>query len=314
MEIIKNLKVNGVEALLDYETSIANKPSIPQKTSEIENDSQFITLNEVPEPNLENYYNKEETIDVIDRKIADIEIPTPESVDLSEYAKKTELPTKTSQLENDSNFVQSTTVSTVVEQIMFRLQDLENTTVTEEEVTSIVDNKLNDVTVSWDDLENKPFYSEGVETVDVVSEKTFNFTLDAQYGSIGIYSCNPVFSGELSNYFILEENKNYKVKWDNQIYDCNGIAFNSNGVVGIGNASLLYAGEDTKEPFVILYIPNFSSVTNHVTFMTKSTASSHNLRIYQENEIVHPIEIKYIKQPVLELFNSAIIDALNTEV
>ncbi len=141
------------------------------------------------------------------------------------------------------------------------------------------------------------YYTEEGAVVDVVKEKTFTFSLDAQYGAIGIYSCNPVFVGELSTPFVLVENETYKVNWDNTIYECKGLAFDVGGVagVGIGNASLLYAGDDTGEPFVVLYMPVYGSYANHVTFMTNNTSSSHAIRIYQEIDVVHTLDAKYIE-------------------
>ena len=61
--------------------------SIPTKTSQLENDSNFAT----------------ET--VVDEKIANAQLNGGGEVDLSDYAKKTDLPTKTSQLTNDSGFI-----------------------------------------------------------------------------------------------------------------------------------------------------------------------------------------------------------------
>ena len=135
---------------------IKNKPSFPSKTSDLQNDSGFIT-NAVTD--LANFYKKSEvytqeevnqlvsvipkfSIEVVSalptEKISDTtiylfpfgdestniyteyiyvngawEILGTQSVDLSGYALKTELPTKTSDLQNDSNFIQSPDTATV---------------------------------------------------------------------------------------------------------------------------------------------------------------------------------------------------------
>lgn len=72
---------------------------IPTKTSELENDSGFITEIGLEE---KDYVSKE----YVDEKVASIEASG--GVDLSNYALKEELPTKTSQLENDSGYVTNT--------------------------------------------------------------------------------------------------------------------------------------------------------------------------------------------------------------
>lgn len=69
---------------------------IPSKTSELENDSGFLTDHQ----SLEGYATETYVKD----KIAEAQIGGGD-IDLSDYAKKTELPTKTSQLTNDSGFL-----------------------------------------------------------------------------------------------------------------------------------------------------------------------------------------------------------------
>ena len=54
---------------------------------------------------LSDYYTKEETELLIEEALENIDIPEPEDVDLEPYAKKTDVPTKVSQLTNDSKFI-----------------------------------------------------------------------------------------------------------------------------------------------------------------------------------------------------------------
>ena len=61
--------------------------NIPTKTSQLENDSNFVTDS------------------VVDEKISNAQLNGGEEVDLSSYAKITDLPTKTSQLTNDSGYI-----------------------------------------------------------------------------------------------------------------------------------------------------------------------------------------------------------------
>lgn len=71
-------------------------PTVPTKTSQLQNDSDFATNASV------------------DEKIANVS--TGGQIDLTSYAKKTDLPTKVSQLENDSNFISSIPEEYVTEQ------------------------------------------------------------------------------------------------------------------------------------------------------------------------------------------------------
>lgn len=58
-------------------------PEVPKKVSELENDAGYITAKDIPETDLSNYYNKTETENLIADAVKDIEHPT---VDLEGYA------------------------------------------------------------------------------------------------------------------------------------------------------------------------------------------------------------------------------------
>lgn len=99
-------EVAAVEAKVD---SIVI-PEVPTKVSELENDTGYITAEDIPEADLSNYYNKEETENLIAEAVKDIEHPTvdlegyateewvneqgflKEHQDLSDYAKKSDIP------------------------------------------------------------------------------------------------------------------------------------------------------------------------------------------------------------------------------
>ena len=81
---------------------------IPTKTSELTNDSGFITSSQI---DLSDYYTKEETNDKLDEKadLASLVDYQPIS-GMNVYALNADIPTKTSELTNDSNFVTSSDV------------------------------------------------------------------------------------------------------------------------------------------------------------------------------------------------------------
>lgn len=58
-------------------------PEVPTKVSELENDAGYVTASDIPETDLSNYYNKTETENLIAEAVKDIEHPT---VDLEGYA------------------------------------------------------------------------------------------------------------------------------------------------------------------------------------------------------------------------------------
>jgi hypothetical protein len=73
------------EVYVDEKVAAIKIPEVPVKVSELENDAGYITLADVPETNLSNYYNKTETENLIAEAVESIEHPT---VDLSDYTTK----------------------------------------------------------------------------------------------------------------------------------------------------------------------------------------------------------------------------------
>ena len=100
----------------DY-NSLTNKPTIPTKTSDITNDSGFITEDNVPVKSV-NGKTGDVTLDaksvgalpdttVVPSKTSELDNDSGFITDaaLTGYAKTTDIPTKTSQLENDSHYI-----------------------------------------------------------------------------------------------------------------------------------------------------------------------------------------------------------------
>ena len=100
-------------ATTEYVTNAIDNIDIPEKTSELTNDSGFITKSV---NDLDNYYTKS----VLNEAFSEIEIPTntselvndsgfiTEHQDISHLAEKSELPTKVSELTNDTGFITNT--------------------------------------------------------------------------------------------------------------------------------------------------------------------------------------------------------------
>lgn len=81
--------------------------------------------------------------------------------------------------------------------------------------------------------------------------------------------------------FELETEKSYRVVWDGVEYSCAGYSTSAMGTptVSIGNNAGL-GGENTGEPFLIVYAPNFDLIY----FMSTEEAASHTAAIWQEAE------------------------------
>ena len=133
----------------------------------------------------------------------------------------------------------------------------------------------NDSTAS-DYVKNRPFYSEITETV-LVEESTLSFTSPRPgiYRSAIQSTFNPV-AGET-----------YNVSWDSTTYEC--VCITANGYPVIGNLSIMGAGADTGEPFVITPLADASGIEIYTV-----DASPHTLSISGKVGEVVQIPDKYI--------------------
>lgn len=84
----------------------------------------------------------------------------------------------------------------------------------------------------------------------------------------------------------LEEGKNYTVKWDGVEYDCTCFVDEWDRLV-VGNASLMEAGANTNEPFLV-------GVQDGDSFVKAQTGGDHELSISCIGETIHPIDKKYL--------------------
>lgn len=130
-----------------------------------------------------------------------------------------------------------------------------------------------------DYVKNRPFYTgDPVETV-LVEESTVTFT----EGSSGLYGA--LFQST----FEAKVGETYKVYWDGAAYECACVNFNNIPV--IGNLSIMGAGSDTGEPFVMIV-----SNANKIEIATADTSASHTISISGFVPGVIKIDKKYLPE------------------
>ena len=137
----------------------------------------------------------------------------------------------------------------------------------------------NDSTAA-DYVKNRPFYiGNPVETV-LVEESTVTFEDNG-----GMYM------GQLESTFSATIGETYKVSWDGAAYECTCVSFN--GEHAIGNLSIVSAGSDTGEPFII-------GIRNGVAIqiVTADTSASHTFSISGFVTEVVKIDAKYLPNTV----------------
>lgn len=131
-----------------------------------------------------------------------------------------------------------------------------------------------------DYVKNRPFYTgDPVETV-LVEERTVNF---ANSGGIYMAQLPPTFEATAGN--------TYKVYFDKNVYECTCVEIS--GITAIGNLSILGAGSDTGEPFLMLFYTG-----EGVVIYTKDTSASHALSISEFAQEIVKIDGKYLPNSV----------------
>lgn len=140
-------------------------------------------------------------------------------------------------------------------------------------------------------IAHKPFYSEQGE-VDILPKADYPFE-NAMYVQMQAFG--------------LVEGNTYKVEFDGTLYECECIAFvNPDGltVYFIGNDTEI-GGSNNDIPFTVA-----DSSDNMAMIMVATEGTSHNIRIYQDGEIVHQLDPKYVdgytKAQIKEMFNSLV--------
>ena len=140
--------------------------------------------------------------------------------------------------------------------------------------------------IAADYIKNRPFYTgDPVETV-LVEESTVTFD--------GI---NSLYVAEIRSSFEATVGETYKVYWDGAAYECACVNF-AGGT--IGNLSIIEAGPDTGEPFVM-------GIANgeRIQIVTADTSASHTVSISATVVPVVKIDAKYLPDSIISDISTA---------
>ena len=131
-----------------------------------------------------------------------------------------------------------------------------------------------------DYVKNRPFYTGNpVETV-LVEESTVTFA-----------AVDGMYMGQLESTFSATIGETYKVSWDGAAYECTCVIFEN--TPAIGNLSIMGAGSDTGEPF-LMGILNGKAIQ----IVTQNTSASHTFSISRLATEVVKIDAKYLPDTV----------------
>jgi hypothetical protein len=132
---------------------------------------------------------------------------------------------------------------------------------------------------SWNDLTDKPFYTESTGVVTLLDET--QIPLD----SGGMFT----MSAEGN---VFQEGLTYFVTFDGSDYECVSFERIDNGILGymIGNLAFL-GGENSNEPFLIAGIPSEQMV---VIIAPNYAGTTVTIKIMVNSEIVHPLDKKFL--------------------
>ena len=134
-----------------------------------------------------------------------------------------------------------------------------------------------------DYVKNRPFYTgKPVETV-LVEESTVTF-VDSSDGG---------YAAELPPTFEATVGETYKVSWDGTVYECTCAAVSEIPFPLIGNLSIMGAGSDTGEPFLMGV-----RTGDGVAILTADTSASHTISISRAVAPVVKIDKKYLPSTI----------------
>ena len=135
----------------------------------------------------------------------------------------------------------------------------------------------NDVTAS-SYIKNRPFYTGYTEEKTLIAECT-----------VGFIENSGKYLGSLRSTFSPIAGETYRVSWDGTVYESVCIEFE--GLQLIGNLSIMYAGSDSGEPFLI-------RIGREIKIGTLDTATSHTISISGRTTQIVKINEKYLPDTV----------------
>lgn len=264
---VEDVKVNGnsvVEnniANIDL-TGYANKTEIPTKTSELANDSNFIT-NTVND--LKNYYKKSETYN--QTEINNL---------LKEKANKSEIPTKVSELENDEGYLKNIPTASTSE--LGGIKVGKNLSITEDGTLNAEGGSGG--TTDYNNLENKPILnSSNTATLETSENETIS-------GIINLHKIS-----KTGSYSDLNNKPNLDFIPNNE----KGVA---NGVATLGENTRI---DKTQLPIDTVYDSKYVHTDNNFT-----TQLENKLNGIEDNAQVNKIEIVKMNNSALEITDKAV--------
>ena len=130
-----------------------------------------------------------------------------------------------------------------------------------------------------DYVKNRPFYTSDLAEIVLVEESTVSFADST--------SAPGAYMAQFKSQFEATVGETYKVSWDGAVYE--SACVDSSGMTLIGNLSLMGAGSDTGEPFVM-------NVENgkRIQIATADTSAFHTISISGYIKSVVKINPKYL--------------------
>ena len=123
--------------------------------------------------------------------------------------------------------------------------------------------------------------TKSVQTTTLMEEQEVAFTFSEADG---------LYMAQLTNAFEVVDGQTYTVNWDGTQYECVGVVSQSQSA--LGNLSIAGGGSDTGEPFIYVY----NTKQAYGMFVTLDTAASHTISVKTTEEIITPIDEKYLPE------------------
>lgn len=155
---------------------------------------------------------------------------------------------------------------------------------------------------SWNDLTDKPFGDNADGTVTQLDNKylaIFDHQAASQTDILPETSVSFVSGeGAPEAVAVLADGETYHVAWNGTVYvlTAKGVVFDGIAGIAIGNTSIIGAGDDTGEPFVLGYAPDYDMNV----FVTQAAEdATHNVRIYQSTEETYTVKEKNLPMDII---------------